>query len=92
MDKLQIKSSPIDAQAAIGELTGVDVSQNENKQVEFSYSAGIAGMEKGQEVNNHLLQAVGKFSEAVLIQANKFPQIAAVLEKRDVEQGQRWES
>ena len=43
MDKLQIKSSPIDAQAAIGELTGVDVSQNENKQVEFSYSAGIAG-------------------------------------------------
>lgn len=31
MDKLQIKSSPIDAQAAIGELTGVDVSQNENK-------------------------------------------------------------
>lgn len=46
MDKLQIKSSPMDAQAAIGELTGVDVSQNENKQVEFSYSAGIAGMEK----------------------------------------------
>lgn len=92
MDKLQIKSSPIDAQAAIGELTGVDVSQNENKQVEFSYFAGIAGMEKGKEVNNHLLQAVGKFSEAVLIQANKFPQIAAVLEKRDVEQAQRWES
>lgn len=27
MDKLQIKSSPMDAQAAIGELTGVDVSQ-----------------------------------------------------------------
>ena len=92
MDKLQIKSSPIDAQAAIGELTGVDVSQNENKQVEFSYSTGIAGMEKGKEVNNHLLQAVGNFSEAVLIQANKFPQIAAVLEKRDVEQAQRWES
>ena len=92
MDKLQIKSSPIDAQVAIGELTGVDVSQNENKQVEVSQSAGIAGMEKGKEVNNHLLQAVGKFSEAVLIQANKFPQIAAVLEKRDVEQAQRWES
>lgn len=92
MDKLQIKSGPIDAQAAIGELAVVDVSQNENKQVEFSCSAGIAGMEKGKEVNNHLLQAVGKFSEAVLIQANKFPQIAAVLEKRDVEQAQRWES
>ena len=92
MDKLQIKSSPIDAQAAIGELTSVDVSQNENKQVEFSYSAGISSMEKGKEVNNHLLQAVGKFSEAILIQANKFPQIAAVLEKRDVEQAQRWEN
>ena len=92
MDKLQIKSSPIDAQAAIGELTGVDVSQNENKQVEFSYSSGITGMENGKEVTNQMLEAVGKFSEAVLIQANKFPQIAAVLEKRDVEQAQRWES
>lgn len=49
-------------------------------------------MEKGKEVNNHLLQALGKFSEAVLIQANKFPQIAAVLEKRDVEQAQIWGS
>ncbi len=49
-------------------------------------------MEKGKEVNNHLLLSEGKFSEAVLIQANKFPQIAAVFEKRDVEQAQRWES
>ena len=66
--------------------------KNENKQIEFGYSAGIAGYGERKEVNNHLLQAVGKFSEAVLIQANKIPQIAAVLEKRDVEQAQRWES
>lgn len=39
-----------------------------------------------------MLEAVGKFSEAVLIQANKFPQIAETMEKRDIEQAQRWRS
>ena len=68
MDKVQIKSSPIEAQAAIGELLGLDVSQKDNKQVEFSYSSGITGMENGKEVTNQMLEAVGKFSEAVLIQ------------------------
>jgi len=91
MDKVQIKSSPIEAQAAIGELLGLDVSQKE-KQVEFSYSSGITGMENGKEVTNQMLEAVGKFSEAVLIQANKFPQIAETMEKRDIEQAQRWRS
>ena len=85
MDKVQIKSSPIEAQAAIGELLGLDVSQKHNKQVEFSYSSG-------KEVTNQMLEAVGKFSEAVLIQANKFPQIAETMEKRDIEQAQRWRS
>ena len=51
----------------------LDVSQKDNKQVEFSYSSGITGMENGKEVTNQMLEAVGKFSEAVLIQANKFP-------------------
>lgn len=86
------KIQPNDAQVAIGELTGVDVSQNENKQVEFSYSAGIAGMEKGKEVNNHLLQAVGKFSEAVLIQAINFLKLLPLCLKSVIEQAQRWES
>ena len=58
MDKVQIKSSPIEAQAAIGELLGLDVSQKDNKQVEFSYSSGITGMENGKEVTNQMLEAV----------------------------------
>lgn len=72
MDKVQIKSSPIEAQAAIGELLGLDVSQKDNKQVEFSYSSSITGMENGKEVTNQMLEAVGKFSEAVLIQTINF--------------------
>ncbi|HEL0023113.1 TPA: TIGR04197 family type VII secretion effector, partial [Streptococcus equi subsp. zooepidemicus] len=51
---------------------------------------GIAGMEKGRQASNQLLQAVSDFSQAVLIQANKFPQLAAKLEKRDLEEAKRW--
>ena len=47
-------------------------------------------MENGKEVTNSVLQAISEFSQAVLIQANKFPQIAAVIEKRDIEESQRW--
>ena len=50
----------------------------------------ITGMENGKEVTNSVLQAISEFSQAVLIQANKFPQIAAVIEKRDIEESQRW--
>ena len=49
-------------------------------------------MESGRQVSNQMLQAVSDFSQAVLIQANKFPQIAAKLEKRDIEEAQRWNS
>lgn len=47
-------------------------------------------MENGKEVTNSVLQAISEFSQAVLIQANKFPQIATVIEKRDIEESQRW--
>lgn len=88
----KIKSSTIEAQSAISELISLDVSEKANKQVEFSYSSGIEGMENGKKVTNQMLEAVGNFSEAVLVQANKFPQIAEKIEKRDVEQAQRWRS
>ena len=42
----QIKSSAISAGSAISELVGVDTSNTQNQQVEFSYTTGIAGMEK----------------------------------------------
>ena len=47
-------------------------------------------MEAGRQVCNQMLQAVSDFSAAVLAQANKFPDIGYKIEKRDVEQAQRW--
>lgn len=85
-----IKSSPVSASAAISELVGVDTSTVQNQSVDFSYTRGIAGMESGRQVSNQMLQAVSDFSQAVLIQANKFPQIAAKIEKRDIAEAQRW--
>ena len=38
----QIKSSAISAGSAISELVGVDTSNAQNQQVEFSYTTGIA--------------------------------------------------
>lgn len=88
--KRKIKSSTIYAQNAISELVGVDISDRQNQQLEFSYTTEIAGMEAGRQACNQMLQAVSDFSAAVLIQANKFPDIAYKIEKRDVEQAQRW--
>ncbi|HEL9633504.1 TPA: TIGR04197 family type VII secretion effector [Streptococcus suis] len=85
-----IKSSPVSAASAISELVGVDASTVQNQSVDFSYTSGISGMESGRQVSNQMLQAVSDLSQAVLIQANKFPQIAAKLEKRDIEEAQRW--
>ena len=88
--KRKIKSSTIYAQNAISELVGVDASDKQNQQVEFSYTTEITGMDTGHRACNQMLQAVSDFSAAVLIQANKFPDIAYKIEKRDVEQAQRW--
>ncbi|HEL0239909.1 TPA: TIGR04197 family type VII secretion effector [Streptococcus equi subsp. zooepidemicus] len=85
-----ITSSPVAASAAISELVGVDTSRVHQQSVVFSVTKGIAGMEKGRQVSNQLLQAVSDFSQAVLIQANKLPQLAAKLEKRDLEEATRW--
>lgn len=87
-----IKSNTISTSAAISELVGVDTSTVQNQSVDFSYTSGISGMESGRQISNQMLQAVSDFSQAVLIQANKFPQIAAKLEKRDIEEAQRWRS
>lgn len=85
-----IQSNAISAADAISELVSVDTSNVQNQQVSFSYTQEITGMENGKEVTNSVLQAISEFSQAVLIQANKFPQIADVIEKRDIEESQRW--
>ena len=79
-----IKSSPVSAASAISELVGVDTSTVQNQSVDFSYTSGISGIERGRQVSSQMLQAVSDFNQAVLIQVNKFPQIAAKLEKRDI--------
>ena len=86
----KIKSDTISARNAISELVGVDTSDKQNQQVEFSYTTEIAGMEASRQACNQMLQAVSDFSAAVLAQANKFPDIAYKIEKRDVDQAQRW--
>ena len=88
----QIKSNTISAGSDISELVGVDTSNAQNQQVEFFYTTGIAGMEAGRQACNQMLRAVSDFSSAVLTQANKFPEIAEKIEKRDIEQAKRWES
>ena len=88
----KIQSSTISAADAISELVDLDTSNAQNQQVEFSYTTGIAGMEAGRQACNQMLQAISDFSSAVLIQANKIPEIAAKIEKRDIEEAKRWES
>jgi len=88
----KIQSSTVSAADAISELVGLDTSNAQNQQVEFSYTTGIAGVEAGRQACNQMLQAVSDFSSAVLTQANKFPEIAAKIEKLDIEQAKRWES
>ena len=88
----KIQSSTISAADAISELVDLDTSNAQNQQVEFSYTTGSAGMEAGRQACNQMLQAVSDFSSAVLIQANKIPEIAAKIEKRDIEEAKRWES
>ena len=88
----KIQSSTNSAADAISELVDLDTSNAQNQQVEFSYTTGIAGMEAGRQACNQMLQAVSDFSSAVLIQANKIPEIAAKIEKRDIEEAKRWES
>ncbi|KXT70060.1 hypothetical protein SGODD07_01673 [Streptococcus gordonii] len=88
----KIQSSTVSAADAISELVSLDTSNAQNQQVEFSYTTGIAGMEAGRQACNQMLQAVSDFSSAVLTQANKFPEIAAKIEKLDIEQAKRWES
>ena len=88
----KIQSSTISAADAISELVDLDTSNAQNQQVEFSYTTGIAGMEAGRQACNQMLQAVSDYSSAVLIQANKIPEIAAKIEKRDIEEAKRWES
>ena len=86
----RIVSNTADADAAVNELVGVDTSGYADEQVTFGFATGIAGMDAGRDVTNQMLQAITRFCAAVLVQANKFPELASSIEKRDVADADRW--
>lgn len=86
----RIVSSTAGADAAVNELVSVDTSAYADQQVTFGFSNGIAGMDAGRDVANQLFQTITRFCAAVLVQANKFPELASSIEKRDVADADRW--
>lgn len=83
MAKGQIKSSTVEAQAAISELTGLDASSFSNQSVDFG-SSNVASMIAGQTLANQLMRNTSKVVTCVLSQANKFPKLAHTIEQRDI--------
>jgi hypothetical protein len=71
-------------------LVGIDTAGVTNQQVDFTQSKGIPGMTAGRQTTNLMLNSITKFADAVLGQANKFPELAATIEERDVSDAQRW--
>ncbi|KQR52435.1 hypothetical protein ASF88_12940, partial [Leifsonia sp. Leaf336] len=88
----RVVSSTVDADAAVHELVGIDTSGYADQQVTFGFAGGISGMDAGRDVANEMFQTVSRFCAAVLGQANKFPELASSIEKRDVADAERWAS
>lgn len=86
----KINSSASDADAAVNELVGIDTSGYADQEVTFGFTSDISGMGAARDVTNQLFQAVSVFCAAVLRQANKFPELASSIEKRDVAEAERW--
>ena len=92
MSSGRVSSSVAEADAAVNELVAIDTSGHVDQQIDFGATSGISGMDAGREVANQLSQTVSRFCAAVLGQANKFPELASSIEKRDVADAERWES
>ncbi|KFI45829.1 hypothetical protein GA0061078_1445 [Bifidobacterium bohemicum] len=86
---MAIKSSGVEAQGAIAELTGLDASEYANQSVDFS-SSTVPSMLAGQLICNALMGDTSNVVSCVLTQANKFPQLAHVFEERDQEAARDW--
>lgn len=87
-----VRSSVVEADAAVNELLGIDTSGHVDRQVGFETTSGISGMDAGREVTNQLFRTMSAFCAAVLGQANKFPELARSIEKRDLADAALWES
>lgn len=53
-------------------------------------SSNIKGMETGTKVGNQLLDNINKLTNSVKKQADKFPQIAKIIEARDNEEAAKF--
>lgn len=82
-----IKSNTVDAQDAISELTGVQVSNFQT--IELGES-NVDSMKNGTKMANELMGNVSKVVACVLAQANKFPELAHSIEERDIQDAKRW--
>lgn len=78
------------AQASITELLGVRGTDYPQRQVDFSEST-VTSMTTGRSVSNELFPTMEHFIAAVLVQANKVPQVAHIFEQHDKEIGDRWQ-
>ena len=88
---MEIKYNSTEAQLAINLLLGVDISDRNYKQIDFSYTTDISGMENGKRISNKMMQGISECVEAILIQAKKIPQIAESIESLDIETAKKWE-
>lgn len=88
---MEIKSNRTESQSAINLLLGVDISDRNYKQIDFSYTTDISGMENGKRISNKMMQGISEYVEAILIQAKKVPQIAESIENLDIETAKKWE-
>lgn len=85
----KINSNTIDAQNAIAELVGIDVSGFLNQFVNFG-SSNVPSMLVGQSLTNQLMSDVSKVVSCVLLQANKFPELAHAIEEHDMADAKRF--
>jgi len=84
----KIKSSTVEAQGAIAELTGLkDITTF--RTVEFGES-NVQSMLNGKQLANELMNDISKITSCVLAQANKFPELAQRIEQRDQVDAKSW--
>lgn len=84
----KIKSSTVDAQGAIAELTGLK-GITAFRTVEFGES-NVQSMLNGKQLANELMNDISRITSCVLTQANKFPELAQRIEQRDAADAKSW--
>lgn len=80
---VKISSNSVVAEGAIRELTGIDSSNMSNETINITYST-VSSMVSGNALNSKLMNELSNLVQVVLVQANKFPEIAHRFEEQDM--------